>query len=328
MEYILVTGGCGYIGSHVCVELVQKGYRVLIVDNLCNSSEDVVRRIKEITGKSDAVLFFKRDLLVDDIRPLFQEYTIQSVIHMASHKSVPESTKNPLKYYSNNIGSTINLLKCMEEMKCHQFIFSSSYCVYGDVHEVLHEDLLLTKGANPYGTTKIMIEQMLDDMPFTTVCLRYFNPLGAHESGLIGEPLANSTGLMPAILKTAIKTSAGLNVSTDDQGQSPIRDFVHVTDLARAHALTLDYMQRIPGGNVKINLGSEKETAITELIATFERVTGIPIPYTCSPLRPGDVFKILSNSQKARDVLNWQVEKTTEEMCRSAWNYIKTNSTL
>ncbi len=322
----MVTGGCGYIGSHVCIELLNNGYCVIIVDNLCNSSEDVVKSIQHITGKGPEVRFFKRDLVTDDLRPLFQEFNIRSVIHMASHKSVPDSTKNPLKYYSNNIVSTINVLKCMEEMKCRQIIFSSSYCVYGDVQTVLHEELPLTQGANPYGTTKIMIENMLNDLPLTAVCLRYFNPLGAHESGLIGEPLVNSTGLMPAILKTAMGASTGLKVSFDDQGQSPIRDFVHVCDLARAHALTLDYMRRTPGCNVKINLGSEKPTTITELIGTFEGVTGIKIPYNPCPLRTGDVFKILSNSQKARDLLKWQVEKTTEDMCRSAWNYIKTNS--
>jgi len=320
MEYVLITGGCGYIGSHISVVLLQNNYNIIIIDNLCNSDISTLENIKEITGKTP--LFFNINLLdIQSLNTIFKEYTISTVIHTAGYKSVPESVKNPIKYYENNVITTINLIKCMNENHCNKLIFSSSYCVYETTDSDLNEYMPVSTGINSYGNTKYLIEKMLDDIELNIICLRYFNPIGSHSSGLIGEPINLSTGIMSFIIKTALGINDCLNISTDINGNSATRDFLHVEDLAEAHIKTLEYIKINPCKNIKINICSGKKTQIIDLLKIFEKVNDMEIFYKKGVCRPGDVHYIVGDPTKAFKLLGWRAKIKIEDMCKSSWNY-------
>ena len=322
---ILVTGGGGYIGSHTVVELLNSGENVVIVDNLYNSNINVLDKIKEITGNKPQ--FYKYDLtnklMVEEI---FKNKKIDLVIHFAGYKSVGESIKKPIKYYSNNILSTINLLECMNKYNVKKFIFSSSATVYGEQDVPYTEEMKRGATTNPYGTTKAMIEKILEDLyksdnTWDITILRYFNPVGAHESGLIGEiPNGVPNNLMPYIMQVASGKREYLNVYGNDYSTKDgtgIRDFIHVVDLAKGHLAAL---KNLNGLNY-YNLGTGKGHSVLEIVNEFEKVNDVKVKYKIVERRPGDLGCVYSSSKKAYDELNWKAEKTLEDMCRDSWNF-------
>jgi len=329
---ILVTGGLGFIGSHACVELLQQGYRVIVSDDLANSEISVKNRIKKITGKK--VKLYTGDLVKRaNVEKIFDENDIDFVIHFAGYKAVGESVKKPLAYYSNNLISTINLLSTMKKHNVKKIIFSSSATIYGDpgVREYT-EELGRGKTTNPYGSTKSMIEQMLEDLyasdnEWSIGILRYFNPIGAHESGLIGEkPNGIPNNLMPYILKVANGELPALNIFGNDYDTpdgTGVRDYIHVVDLAKGHVATMDKMQENDGGLYVYNLGSGKGSSVLDIVNTFERVNDVKINYNIVERRPGDLAEYYANPDKALRELGWKTEKTLEDMCRDSWNFIK-----
>lgn len=328
---ILVTGGLGFIGSHTCVELAQKNHEVIIVDNLYNSKEDVLEKIEKITGKS--FKFYKYDLLVKNkLEEIFKENQIDAVIHFAGYKAVGESVKKPLMYYSNNLQSTINLLEVMEKYAVKKLVFSSSATVYGNPGCPKYvEEMGRGETTNPYGTTKAMIEKILEDLHFSDdswniSILRYFNPVGAHESGLIGEePNGIPNNLMPYVMKVAAGKLEVLSVFGNDYPTvdgTGVRDFIHVVDLAKGHVCALDKMKK--GLNI-YNLGSGKGVSVLELITTFEKVNNLKVNYKIVDRRPGDLAEYYADSTKALKELGWKTEKTLEDICRDSWNYEKNN---
>lgn len=326
---ILVTGGTGYIGSHTVVELIQSGYDVCIVDNLSNSSIDVLDKIKEITGiKPHFVKMDIRDKL--GLEELFSSIKFDAVIHFAGLKAVGESVEKPLEYYDNNVGGTINLLKIMRKYGCSKIVFSSSATVYGDPDIVpIKEDSPL-RTTNPYGTTKLHIEHMLMDLcnadkNFSATLLRYFNPVGAHESGLIGEnPNGIPNNLMPRIINVALGKMDKITVFGTDyptKDGTGIRDYIHITDLAQGHLKALNNMS-----GLKIyNLGTGIGYSVMELVDTFNRVNNQNVEKLICERRPGDIAECFANPEKALKELNWKTELTIEDMCKSAWEYAKNN---
>ena len=329
---ILVTGGTGYIGSHTCVELLNEGYEVIIVDNLVNSKKDVVKKIEKITGKT--VKFYKKDVCDKNaLRKIFEENKpIEAVLHFAGLKAVGESVAQPIRYYENNIGSTLSLVTVMKEYNCKKIVFSSSATVYGDPDELpITEKATVGGTTNPYGTSKYFIERILKDVTiadkdFRVVLLRYFNPIGAHESGLIGEnPNGIPNNLMPYIIKVATKELPILNVFGNDydtKDGTGVRDYIHVVDLAKGHIKALEKACQEPGVKV-YNLGTGHGYSVLELIQTFEKVNNIKIPYKIVERRPGDIATCFAESKKAWKELNWKAEKGLEDMCRDAYNFIK-----
>lgn len=326
---ILVTGGTGYIGSHTVVELIQSGYDVCIVDNLSNSSIDVLDKIKEITGiKPHFVKMDIRDKL--GLEELFSSIKFDAVIHFAGLKAVGESVEKPLEYYDNNVGGTINLLKIMRKYGCSKIVFSSSATVYGDPDIVpIKEDSPL-RTTNPYGTTKLHIEHMLMDLcnadkNFSATLLRYFNPVGAHESGLIGEnPNGIPNNLMPRIINVALGKMDKITVFGTDyptKDGTGIRDYIHITDLAQGHLKALNNMS-----GLKIyNLGTGIGYSVMELVDTFNRVNNQNVKKLICERRPGDIAECYANPEKALKELGWKTKFSIEDMCRSAWNYAKKN---
>ena len=331
---VLVTGGTGYIGSHTCVELLNEGHEVIIIDNLVNSKEEVVNKIKEITNKD--VKFYKDDCCDSEaLRKIFRENDhIDAVLHFAGLKAVGESVKLPLKYYENNLGSTISLVKVMKEFNCNKIVFSSSATVYGDPETLpIIESLPVGGTTNPYGTTKYFIERILKDVcisddEFSVVLLRYFNPIGAHSSGLIGEdPNGIPNNLMPYILKVATHELPILNVFGNDYDThdgTGVRDYIHVVDLAKGHIKALDKANTSVGVHV-YNLGTGHGYSVLDLVNTFERVNGVKVNYQIVGRRSGDIASCYADASLAEKELNWKAEKTLEDMCRDAYNFVTKN---
>lgn len=325
---ILVTGGLGFIGSHTVVELANSGFDVVIVDNLYNSKEEVLEKLEKITGRKFKL--YKYDLTDKaKLKEIFEnEKDIEAVIHFAGYKAVGESVKKPLMYYSNNLISTVNLLEVMKEHNVKKFIFSSSATVYGDNGEIKYvESMGRGETTSPYGTTKAMIEKILEDLYFSDnswniTILRYFNPVGAHESGLIGEePNGIPNNLMPYVMKVASGKLETLSIFGNDYQTidgTGVRDYIHVVDLAKGHVKAL---QNAPDGLNIYNLGSGKGVSVLELVTTFERVNNIKVNYKIVDRRPGDLPEYFADPSKALKELGWKTEKTLEDICRDSWNY-------
>ncbi|MGT2715378.1 UDP-glucose 4-epimerase GalE [Streptococcus respiraculi] len=329
---ILVTGGAGYIGSHTVVELLKLGKEVVIVDNLSNSSLLVLDRIKEITGKRPT--FYKLDVADKDaLRAVFEKEEIDSAIHFAGYKAVGESVAKPIMYYENNIMSTLALVEVMAEFGVKKVVFSSSATVYGLNNPSPLGETMPTSATNPYGYTKVMLEQILRDVEvadseWSIALLRYFNPIGAHESGLIGEdPAGIPNNLMPFIAQVAVGKRPELSVFGDDYDTvdgTGVRDYIHVVDLALGHIKALEKIADTRGVYT-YNLGSGQGTSVLELVQAFEKVNGVPIPYKIVDRRPGDIATCFANSDKALAELDWKTEKTIEDMCRDTWNWQSKN---
>ena len=326
---ILVTGGLGFIGSHTCVELLNDGYEVVVVDNLSNSNMDVIDKIKKITGKD---FTFYRDDVCDAkaLEKIFSNEAIDAVIHFAAYKAVGESVKKPLMYYRNNLDSTLTLLEVMNKYNCKKIVFSSSATVYGSPKELpIREDFALST-TNPYGTTKLMIEQILSDIcvadsQFSAVVLRYFNPIGAHESGLIGEnPKGIPNNLMPYIVRVANKELEILSVFGNDyetHDGTGVRDYIHVVDLAQGHLKAIEKAEKTAGINY-YNLGTGTGYSVLDLVNSFERVNKVKVPYKIVDRRPGDIAACYADPSKAYSELGWKAKKNIDDMCRDSYNYI------
>lgn len=329
---ILITGGAGYIGSHTVVELVAAGHSVVIVDDFSNSSPEVLKRLKAITGQD--IPFHQGSILDKDfLRAVFQQYSIEAVIHFAAYKAVGESVAKPLMYYHNNISGTIALLEVMAEMGVKHIVFSSSATVYGMNNTVPFLEDMPTSATNPYGYTKVMMEQILNDVAtsdpdWSVTNLRYFNPIGAHESGLIGEaPNGIPNNLMPYISQVAVGKREQLSVFGDDYDTpdgTGVRDYIHVVDLAKGHVLALEKNLAQKGAQV-YNLGTGIGYSVLDLVKAFEAENGIAIPYVISPRRPGDIATCYADAQKAKDDLGWVAEKDLADMVRDTWRWQKNN---
>lgn len=328
---ILVTGGAGYIGSHTCVELQSNGYEVVIADNFSNADRDVPRRIETLTGIAPKVYA----LDVQDkaaLERVFCENEIDAVIHFAGFKAVGESCAKPLMYYRNNLDSTLSLLEVMEAHGCRRIVFSSSATVYGPDNEPPYTEEMRTSATNPYGWTKVMIEQILRDYAtatptFSAVLLRYFNPIGAHPSGLLGDdPNGIPNNLMPYVARVAAGQLPKLTVFGDDyptRDGTCLRDYLHVVDLAKGHLCALDYAKSHEGA-VAVNLGTGDGVSVLELVHAFEKAAGVPVPYSVGARRDGDLAGVWAEPKKAKELLGWTAELGVEDMCRDAWNFIKT----
>ena len=326
---ILVTGGLGFIGSHTCCSLIENGYDVVIVDNLANSKIEVLDKIKEITNKN--VTFYKEDVCNEEaLRRIFATEGIDAVIHFAAFKAVGESVSKPIMYYENNLLSTIKLLKVMKEYNCKRIVFSSSATVYGKPESLpIKEDFPLST-TNPYGTTKLMIEQILRDVQkadndFSVIILRYFNPIGAHPSGLLGEdPEGIPNNLMPYIVRVATKQLDVLNVFGDDYDTidgTGVRDYIHVVDLARGHLKATSKVLKDKGLFI-YNLGTGKGYSVLELVNTFQKVNNVLVPYKIVERRPGDIDSCYADVTKAYQELGFKAELGIEDMCRDSYNFI------
>lgn len=329
---ILVTGGTGYIGSHTCVELLQKGYEVVVFDNLYNSKRDVVDKIEKITGKK--ITFYKADMLdKESMRPVFAEHTFDAVIHFAGLKAVGESVEKPLLYYKNNIAGTLNLCEMMNEYGCKKIIFSSSATVYGSPETVpITEDFPLST-TNPYGSTKLMLEGILSDLcvpdkEWSVVLLRYFNPIGAHESGLLGEsPNGIPNNLMPYIMQVAVGKLPELGVFGNDYDTpdgTGVRDYIHVVDLAKGHVNAVEKATSANGVNI-YNLGTGNGYSVLDIVKAFEAANGVTIPYSIKPRRAGDIATCYANPKKAKEELGWEAKYDLQRMCEDSWRFAKMN---
>ena len=329
---ILVTGGAGFIGSHTVVELIQAGKEVVIVDNFSNSKPEVLNRIEKITGTRPT--FYEADLLDKPaIDQIFDEQKIDAVIHFAGLKAVGESVHKPLEYYHNNITGTLMLCQSMREHGCKRIVFSSSATVYGMNNPVPFKEGMPTSATNPYGYTKVMIEQILSDLhtadpEWSVVLLRYFNPIGAHESGLIGEdPNGIPNNLLPYVSQVAIGKLPQLQVYGDDYDTpdgTGVRDYIHVVDLALGHLKAIDYSMAHTGVEA-INLGTGRGTSVLEIVHAFEKACGHEIPYKIVGRRAGDIATCYADASKAKELLGWEATRGIEEMCRSSWNFIQKN---
>ena len=329
---ILVTGGAGYIGSHTCVELLNESYDVVVLDNLSNSSEESLTRVKNITGKP--LEFYKADLLNKrQIVAVLSEHKIDAVIHFAGLKAVGESVLVPLRYFHNNITGTLNLLEVMNDFNVKNIVFSSSATVYGDPASLpIKEDLPLS-ATNPYGRTKLMIEEILQDLyrsdnKWNIALLRYFNPVGAHKSGEIGEdPFGIPNNLAPYISRVALGFLPRLNVFGNDYDTpdgTGVRDFIHVVDLALGHIKTLPRLFTNPGV-VIYNLGTGQGYSVLEMVKGFETASGKRIPYKITDRRPGDIAACWADPAKAEEELGWKAQRTLDDMCNDTWNWQKKN---
>lgn len=326
---VLLTGGAGFVGSHIAIELVNSGYEVVVADDFRNSSAEITNKIDRIVKKEVAV--YPIDVSDNNaLQVVFEKEPIVAVIHLAGNKAVGESVSNPLKYYQNNLESAMTVLSIMEKFHVHIFIFSSSATVYGINGKCPFTETMQTGGINPYGWTKWMIEQMLmdlarSDIEFTPIILRYFNPIGAHSSGLIGEtPKGIPNNLMPYIQQVAMGRLNKLHIfgsSYETKDGTGVRDFIHVMDLARGHVKALEYAQKHSGPEI-FNLGTGRGYSVLDVINTFQQVTKRKIPYDFQPKRDGDLAECYADVSKAKQILNWTAEKKLEDMCRDAWNYV------
>ncbi|BDU50095.1 UDP-glucose 4-epimerase GalE [Haliovirga abyssi] len=328
----LVTGGAGYIGSHTCVELLNAGYDVIVADNFSNSKMESLNRVKEITGKD--FKFYEVDILdYEKTERIFKENKIDGVIHFAGLKAVGESVEIPLRYYHNNITTTLILCEIMQKYNVKNLVFSSSATVYGDPERVpITEDFSL-HATNPYGRTKLMIEEILQDLyvaekSFNIAILRYFNPIGAHKSGKIGEdPNGIPNNLLPYIAQVAVGKLKEVRVFGNDYPTidgTGVRDYIHVVDLAKGHLKALEKLEGKPG-IVTYNLGTGKGTTVLEMISAFEKACNKKIPYKIIERRAGDIAKCYADPEKAEKELNWKAEKGIEEMCKDSWNWQSKN---
>lgn len=327
---VLVTGGTGFIGSHTVVELLNSNEDVIVIDNFFNSKPGVINAIQDITGKGFG--FYEGDVADKELlRKIFRENFIEEVIHFAGYKAVGESCEKPIMYYRNNIDSTLSLLEVMEEFGCRRLVFSSSATVYGIPKKVpVTEDFPLSS-INPYGSTKLMIENICRELcqaddRWSIALLRYFNPIGAHESGKIGEdPNGIPNNLMPIILKVASGKRPNLSVFGNDYPTPDgtcIRDYIHVVDLAKGHLAAIASVRKKKGA-IPYNLGTGKGYSVLEIISAFEKVNNIKVPYVIAGRRAGDAAECYSNPAKANKELKWKAEKSIEQMCRDAWNFAK-----
>ena len=325
---ILLTGGAGYIGSHTYVELVNAGYDAVIVDNFYNSSAEVIARLETITGKP--VPYYQADVCdTNALNAVFDRHAIDAVIHFAGYKAVGESVEKPLDYYRNNLDSTLTLCEVMRAHRVERIVFSSSATVYGTAQTMPLTETMPTGCTNPYGWTKYMIEQILRDVAtayptWAVALLRYFNPIGAHASGLIGEdPVGIPNNLVPYITQVASGRLEKLRVFGNDYDTpdgTGVRDYIHVVDLAKGHVAACEYLAAHPGCEV-FNIGTGVGYSVLELIHTFERVNGIAIPYVIGPRRAGDVGVCYADADKAKELLHWQAKFTLEDMCRDSWRW-------
>ena len=329
---ILVTGGTGYIGSHTVLELLEAGYDTVVLDNLCNSSEESIRRVGEITGKQ--AVFYKADIRDEEsMNRIFQAEKPDAVIHFAGLKAVGESVQIPLEYYDNNINGTLVLLRAMRSCGCKSIVFSSSATVYGKPETVpIREDFPLS-ATNPYGRTKLMIEKILGDLyvsdpSWNVILLRYFNPIGAHESGRIGEdPDGIPNNLLPYVAKVAVGRLEKVNVFGNDYDTpdgTGVRDYIHVVDLAKGHVKALEKICQNPGLEV-YNLGTGNGYSVLDIIHAFSKACGHEIPYVIGPRRPGDIDVCYADPAKARKELGWEAEYDLNRMCEDTWRWQSQN---
>ncbi len=328
MQTVLVTGGCGYIGSHTVITLLEHGYGVVIVDNLCNSKASVIKRIQTITSRKP--IFYEGDIRDRSLlASIFKQHELKGVIHFAGLKAVGESQSDPLKYYDNNVVGSITLIEESLKANIKYFVFSSSATVYGDPGITKYHEDLPTHPINVYGRTKLVVEQILRDTVYANpklrvACLRYFNPVGAHISGLIGEdPLGIPNNLMPFLGQVALKKLSRLKVYGNDYSTpdgTGIRDYIHVEDLAKGHHLALQYLQS-HAGILTVNLGTETPYSVLEVITAFELASGEKIPYEFTQRRPGDLAEYYANASLAKQTLGWQAEYDLNRMCADAWRF-------
>lgn len=329
---VLVTGGAGYIGSHTVVELLNSGKDVVIIDNFSNSKPDVLDKIKEITRKD--FKFYEIDYLDKEaLEKVFEENEIEAVLNFAGFKAVGESVAKPIEYYTNNVSGALVLLDTMKKYGVKTFVFSSSATVYGDPEIIPITEECKTGGTtNPYGTSKLFIEQILKDIytsdPTWNICiLRYFNPVGAHQSGLIGEePQGIPNNLMPYIVRVANGTLKELSVFGDDYNTpdgTGVRDYIHVVDLAVGHIKALEKLEKEKTGLFIYNLGTGNGYSVLDMVKSFERATGKKVAYKIAPRRPGDIASCYADPKKASEELGWKANLGIDEMCRDSWNYIK-----
>ena len=330
---VLVTGGAGYIGSHTCLELLESGYGVVVIDNLCNSNPKSLERVKELTGKT--LKFYQGDVRDEALlTKIFAENDIGCVIHFAGLKAVGESVAKPWEYYDNNLNTTLVLTKVMKQVGMKNLIFSSSATVYTADNEMPLKETSRTGGCtNPYGWTKYMTEQILSgishaDGEWSVVLLRYFNPIGAHKSGRIGEdPRGIPNNLMPYITQTAIGRREKLSVYGNDyptHDGTGVRDYIHVVDLAKGHVAAVKYAVENRGCEV-FNLGTGVGYSVLDMVNTFMEVNGVNIPYVITDRRPGDIATCYADPAKSREILHWQAGETLADMCRDSWNWQKQN---
>jgi UDP-glucose 4-epimerase len=333
MKTIFLAGGAGYIGSHTAVELLNAGYAVVVADNYSNSSPEAIRRVEQITGKS--VKLYEADIRDNEkLRAIFRENKIDGVIHFAGLKAVGESVKKPVMYYRNNIDTTLSLLEVMAEFDVRNIIFSSSATVYGESNPVPYlETMQRGVCTNPYGWTKAMMEQIFEDAAkadenLSVILLRYFNPIGAHPSGMIGEdPRGIPNNLMPYITQVAVGKRDHLTIFGKDYPTPDgtcMRDYIHVVDLAKGHVKAVDYILEHSGVEV-FNLGTGRPYSVTEIVNAFEQVNGVPVPHEYGARREGDLPQFFANADKALKLLGWKTELSLEDMCRDSWNWQKKN---
>ena len=329
---ILVIGGAGYIGSHTVVELLNENKEVIVVDNFSNSKPEMLDKIKKITNKD--FKFYELDYSnKEKMDKVFAENKIDSVIHFAGYKAVGESVEKPIEYYTNNVSGTLNLLDVMRKHNVKTIIFSSSATVYGDPEVVPLTEMCKIGGTtNPYGSSKLFIEQILKDVyksdnTWDVCILRYFNPIGSHESGIIGEePQGRPNNLMPYIVRVASGELEELSIFGNDYNTpdgTGVRDYIHVVDLAKGHIKALEKLEKEKSGIYIYNLGTGKGYSVLDMVHAFEKTTGQKIKYKITERRAGDIATCYADATKAKEELNWVAEKTLEDMCRDAWNYIK-----
>ncbi len=328
MQNILITGGAGYIGSHTCVELLAAGYNLVVIDNFSNSKPDVLRRVEQISGRT---LTFEEVDIRDRgaLRDVFRHHAIDAVIHFAGLKAVGESVSQPLRYYDNNISGSVALFEVMAESGVKTLVFSSSATVYGDPHSVpIREDFPLS-ATNPYGRSKLMLEEILRDLSrsdetWHIALLRYFNPVGAHESGIIGEdPNGIPNNLMPFITQVAVGKLPELSVFGNDYPTpdgTGVRDYIHVVDLARGHLAALKAIEG-KSGVTTVNLGTGQGYSVLDVVSAFEKASGRPVPYRVVDRRPGDVAQCFADPALAHELLGWKAEKDLDAMCRDSWRW-------
>ena len=330
---VLVTGGAGYIGSHTCLELLECGYEVVVIDNLCNASKVSLERVQELAGKS--LRFYEGDVRdAELLKKIFAEHTIDCVIHFAGLKAVGESVAQPWRYFDNNLNSTLVLTKVMEEVGVKKLIFSSSATVYSADNQMPLTEESRTGGCtNPYGWTKYMTEQILSSMAFadkswSVALLRYFNPIGAHESGRIGEdPRGIPNNLMPYITQVAVGRREYLSVFGNDYDThdgTGVRDYIHVVDLAKGHVAAVDFVQRHQGCEV-FNLGTGTGYSVLDMVKAFNEANDLTLPYQIAPRRPGDIATCYADPTKSEKVLGWKAERDLRTMCRDSWNWQSKN---
>ncbi len=329
---ILVTGGAGYIGSHTCIELIEAGYEVVIVDNLCNSCELAVKRIEEITGKK--VRFYAVDIADKErMNEIFEKESIHSVIHFAGLKAVGESVEKPLRYYSNNITGTLVLLEVMSDHNVKDIVFSSSATVYGNPKTVPIKENFSLSATNPYGRTKLMIEEILQDLyvsdnEWNIILLRYFNPIGAHKSGLLGEdPKGIPNNLLPYIAQVAVGKLEALGVFGDDYDTvdgTGVRDYIHVVDLAKGHVKAIKRLEDKAGVSI-YNLGTGNGYSVLQVLHAFEKACGKELKYIIKPRRAGDIATCYADPSKAKEELGWEATRGIDEMCEDSWRWQSMN---